>query len=199
MNETKTKNGFGLFSFSSFVPIRVGLRNVAFSKYLCTITVYLSLYGECVARFPLADGVFYLIVTTGSINQTEAGLATIPVDAYSDKLHYDTNLFFVCCHAIYSGCQAACGRTSRGYTGGRSPTISPPSFSAVLALFFLARMIQPFLSHVDREVDILCAYELALIILHVLCIFIISSYNYYFVRNNPSSCDCTEIRTHVPT
>ena len=45
-----------------------------------------------------------------------------------------------------------CGRTGRGHTGGRSHRISPPSFSAVLALIFLARRIQPFLSLVDDRV-----------------------------------------------
>ena len=62
------------------------------------------------------------------------------------------------------------GRTSRGHTGGRSHRIShPPSFcgaclnfspekdsaipSAVRALIFVARRIQPFLSLVDREVE----------------------------------------------
>ena len=46
------------------------------------------------------------------------------------------------------------GRTSRGHTGGRSHRISHPSFiSAVRALIFLARRIQPFLSLVDREVE----------------------------------------------
>ena len=60
------------------------------------------------------------------------------------------------------------GRTSRGHTGGRSHRIShTPSFcgackvtgflihllSAVHALIFLARRIQPFLSLVDREVE----------------------------------------------
>ena len=62
--------------------------------------------------------------------------------------------------------------------------------SAVLALIFLARRIQPFLSLVDREVEF-CA---------------LMNYSFstcwafiYFVRKNPSSCDCTGIRTHVPT
>ena len=41
-----------------------------------------------------------------------------------------------------------CGRTSRGYTGF---LIHLPS--AVLALIFLARRLQPFLSLVDREVE----------------------------------------------
>ena len=43
------------------------------------------------------------------------------------------------------------GRTSRGHTGGRSHRIF--HLSAVRALFFLARRIQPFLSLVDREVE----------------------------------------------
>ena len=51
----------------------------------------------------------------------------------------------VCCHPIYSGCQV-CGRTSRGHTG----FLNLPS--AVLALIFITRRIQPFLSLVDREV-----------------------------------------------
>ena len=38
--------------------------------------------------------------------------------------------------------------------------------SAVLALIFLARRIQPFFSFVDREVDFLCTNEL--IVLHFL-------------------------------
>ena len=56
----------------------------------------------------------------------------------------------VCCYPIYSGRQV-CGRASRGNTEGRSHRISPPR--AVLALIFLARRIQPFLSVVDREVE----------------------------------------------
>ena len=67
------------------------------------------------------------------------------------------------CHPIYSGRQV-CGHTSRGYTGGRSHRrkvtqeeghtgfiIHLPS--AVFGLFFLARRIQPFLSHFDHEVE----------------------------------------------
>ena len=42
--------------------------------------------------------------------------------------------------------------------------------SAVLALIFLARRIQPFLSLVDREVEFLCTNDL--IVLHPLGIFI---------------------------
>ena len=63
--------------------------------------------------------------------------------------------------------------------------------SAVLALMFLARRIQPFLSLVDREVEFLCTNES--IVLHVL-----RHLFFFFVGKNPSSCDCTGIRTHVP-
>ena len=68
--------------------------------------------------------------------------------------------------------------------------------SAVLALIFLARRFQPFLSLVDRQVEFLRTNDIALmIVLHLL-------YGILFFwrgRKNPSSCDCTGIRTHVPT
>ena len=52
----------------------------------------------------------------------------------------------VSCHPIYSG-RLIRGGTSRGHTGSlRLP-------SAVLALIFIARRIEPFLSLVDREVE----------------------------------------------
>ena len=52
----------------------------------------------------------------------------------------------VCCHPIYSGRQT-CGRTSRGYTGGRSNRISPPSFcSACFDFLSLEGFNCPFLS-----------------------------------------------------
>ena len=57
----------------------------------------------------------------------------------------------VCCHPICSGRQA-CGRTSRGHTGGSSYKIPPPSFLGA-CLDFPARRIQPFLSHVDRDIE----------------------------------------------
>ena len=68
--------------------------------------------------------------------------------------------------------------------------------SAVLALISLARRIQPFIYLVDREVE-LCVLA-NLIVLHLLgtlfiCLCI------YFCGKNPSSCDHTEIRIHVPT
>ena len=63
--------------------------------------------------------------------------------------------------------------------------------SAVRALIFLARRIQPFLSLVDREVEF-CVLTISSFSTHLSGIF-------FFVRKNPSSCDDTEIRTHVPT
>ena len=62
--------------------------------------------------------------------------------------------------------------------------------SAVLDLIFIARRIQPFLSLVDREVEFLCPHEL--IVLHLLGMIYL-----FLVRKNPSSCDCTEIQTHI--
>ena len=69
--------------------------------------------------------------------------------------------------------------------------------SAVLALVFLARRIQPSLSLVDREVKFLCTHEL--FVLHLLGISFYFFFFFFFVRKNPSSCNCIEIRTHVPT
>ena len=64
--------------------------------------------------------------------------------------------------------------------------------SAVRALTFLARRIQPFFSLVDREVEFLCTNDL--IVLHLLGIFYFIFY-YFFSEKNPVYRD----RTHVPT
>ena len=66
---------------------------------------------------------------------------------------------------------------------------------AVLALFFLARMIQPHLSLVDREVEFCVPASESLLPL----LGIITVYYLLIVRENPCSCDCTEIPTHVST
>ena len=58
--------------------------------------------------------------------------------------------------------------------------------STVRTLIFLARRIQPFLSLVDREVELLCTNDL--IALHSLGI-------YFFREKNP----LCRVRTHVPT
>ena len=66
--------------------------------------------------------------------------------------------------------------------------------SAVGALIFLARRIQPFLSLVDREVEF-CVLGI-LIVLHPLGIFIlVFSFFFFFSEKNPVCRD----RTHVPT
>ena len=62
--------------------------------------------------------------------------------------------------------------------------------SAVHALIFLARRIQPFLSLVDREVEF-CVLTI-LIVLHPLGIFLIL---FFLNEKNPVCRD----RTHVPT
>ena len=63
------------------------------------------------------------------------------------------------------------GRTSRGHTGGRQGHTGflIHLLSAVRALIFLVRRIQPFLSLVDREVES-CVLTI-LIVLHPLGIF----------------------------
>ena len=63
--------------------------------------------------------------------------------------------------------------------------------SAVHALFFLARRIQPFLSLVDREVEV-CVLTI-LIVLHPLGIFI-----FVFELLSEKNPVCRD-RTHVPT
>ena len=65
--------------------------------------------------------------------------------------------------------------------------------SAVLASIFLARRIQPFLSLVDHEV------EFYVVTNQSFSTWAFFRYVSFFVRKNSSSCDCTDIRTHVPT
>ena len=66
---------------------------------------------------------------------------------------------------------------------------------AVLALIFLARRIQSFLSLVDREVE----FRVLTINRSPPVGLFLKIFLYSFARENPSSCDDTEIRTHVPT
>ena len=99
----------------------------------------------------------------------------------------------VCCHPIYSGRQV-CGRTSQGHTGGRSHRISPPSFCGACLYFSREKdLVDPFPRRPRSR--ILCTLYNDLIVLHLLGIFIYL----FFVRNYPSSCDDTEIRTYVLT
>ena len=63
--------------------------------------------------------------------------------------------------------------------------------SAVLALIFLARRIQPFISLVDREVEFCGRTNQSFSTCW--------AFLFFLERKNPSSCDCAaEIRTHVP-
>ena len=95
---------------------------------------------------------------------------------------------------------------------GRTGFLHLPS--AVLALSFIARRIQPSLSLVDREIEFLVSTNQSFSTCWAFFFFfceekshgifvesIIFIYVFYLfiARKNPSSCDCTEIRTHVPT
>ena len=84
---------------------------------------------------------------------------------------------------------APAGVTQEGHTG----FLHLPS--AVLALIFIARRIQPSLSLVGREVEF-CLYpriNRSQLFGHDLFIYL------FLVRKNPSSCNCTKTRTYVPT
>ena len=72
--------------------------------------------------------------------------------------------------------------------------------SAVLPLVFLARRIQPFLSHVGCEWEF-CVLTIQSFSPCWVFIIIIIIFFFFFARKNenPSSCDDIEIRTHVPT
>ena len=86
------------------------------------------------------------------------------------------------------------GRTSLGHTGAEYHTgFSIHLLSAVLALIFLARRIQPFLSLVDREVEFCVLPGNDLIVLHPLGIFFF--FFFFLVKQIPS---CRN-RTHGPT
>ena len=74
------------------------------------------------------------------------------------------------------------GSTSRGHTGFPGFLIHLPS-AAVLALMFLVRRIQPFLSLVDREVE--CLRTNDLIVLHLLRIYFILFIYLVWEKKNP--------------
>ena len=81
------------------------------------------------------------------------------------------------------------GSTSRGHTGFLIHLHS----AAVLALIFLARRIQPFLSLVDRGVEFLRTNDL--IVLHLLGIYFILFIYLVWGKKIPG----TGIRTYVQT
>ena len=101
------------------------------------------------------------------------------------------------CHSIYSGRQI-CRRTSRGQTGGRPIRICPPSFCGACLNF--SREKDSAVPFPHRPLSrILWANDF--IVFHLLvgsfvCVCVCVC---VCIRKNPSSCDDTEIRTHVPT
>ena len=74
---------------------------------------------------------------------------------------------FMCCHPIYSDVRLVDVPAGVPQEEVHTGFLYPPS--AMLALIFLARRIQPFLPLVDRnKVDFLCTNEL--IVLHLMSI-----------------------------
>ena len=92
-------------------------------------------------------------------------------------------------HSFWTSMDVPAGVTQEeGHTGFLIHLLS-----AVHALIFLARRIQPFLSLVDREVEF-CVLTI-LIVLHPLGIFFLGFFFSFLVRKIPFCRD----RTHVPT
>ena len=100
---------------------------------------------------------------------------------------------FVGCHPTYSGRQTApfrlsCGRTSRSHTTGRSHRrVFPPSFCGASVNDLLREgFSRLFTSSTVMSNFVFPRHNRSTLVGHD-------------VRGNPSSCDCTEIRTHAPT
>ena len=117
--------------------------------------------------------------------------------------YYGANIVCVC---VWCVCARVCNiipfvldirfvDVPAGVTQEGGNTVFFHLLSAVFALIFLARRIEPSLSLVDREVE-LCL--LTIQSFSTRWAFIIS-FIYFLVRKNPSSCDDIEIRTFVPT
>ena len=149
-----------------------------FPSIFCTISAF-SLYGECVVRFSFRM-VFFYLVTTGWIFDISLYYVRIqPINQNAEceesnqklKIKYQFAPLFsytpqsiillvlqetrametgVCVCVFFPSILDIkfVGRTSRGHTGFFIHLLS-----AVRALIFLARRIQPFLSLVDREVE----------------------------------------------
>ena len=100
----------------------------------------------------------------------------------------------VCCHPIFYPGRQTCGRTRRSHTEGRSHRIPPPSFCGA-SIIFIARKIRPFFpSSTVRSNFVYRRMNRSPLVGH--CFFI---HFCYFFMKNLISCECTEIRTHVPT
>ena len=98
----------------------------------------------------------------------------------------------------YSGRQT-CGRTSRGHTGGRSYRISPPSFCSACLNFSSRGGFSPsFPSSTVKSHFLYPRIYSSPLVGHDFYYYIYIE-PIYFVSENLRSCDCTEVRTHVPT
>ena len=97
----------------------------------------------------------------------------------------------LCCHRIYTG-RHRFVHVPAGVTQEEDHSGFLLLTSAVLALVFFAKRIQPLLSLVDREV------ECCLLIIYIYIYIYICVCVCILMRKNPSLCDCAEIRTHVP-
>ena len=68
--------------------------------------------------------------------------------------------------------------------------------SAALALIFMASRIQPSLPLVDRKSNLHSVY-LRINVLHLMGVTFLF-FILFLVRKNPTSWDCTDVRTRVP-
>ena len=109
----------------------------------------------------------------------------------------------VCFLPIYSGRQACVDVPAGGHTGGRSHRISHPPSSCCACLYFYRGekdLAIPFPRRPTVKSNVVyprITINRSPLVGHD---FYGTFYFLFFVRkNNSSSCDCTEIQTHVPT
>ena len=101
----------------------------------------------------------------------------------------------VCCHLIYSGRQA-CGRTSRGHTGGRSHRISHPTSSCGALFFIFSRegFSRSFPSSTVKSIFLYLRFNRSPLVRHFYFLLF-----FIFGEEKSRWCDDTGSRTHVPT
>ena len=136
---------------------------------------------------------FFLRCTKASMNICDCDTCSM-----GDIRVTATVLVCVCCVAIpFILDVRLCGRTGRGHTGGRSHRICPPSFCGACLNFYREKdSAVPF----PRRLGSRIIFTHQLIVLHFLGMIFIFIFYFIllFVRKNPSLCDCSEIRTHLP-
>ena len=84
---------------------------------------------------------------------------------------------------------------SAGVTQEQGHTRFPDLPSALFALTFIARRIQQSLSLVDRELEFYVPASKSFSTRWTRFCFVLFL---FLLEENPSLCECTEIRTHVP-